>query len=186
MFKVILGLAFVSHAGFPASFSLETATGNIEFLAVGRPSAIKIRGMAPQMGNGQNSVSGILRASGPNLAGKVKLKLSALDTGIELRNHHMKEKYLEVEKFPEAELTIPSIEIGKKDEVPWEGELSLHGKKKPVKGTATVDQKEKTLGLSVSFDLKVTDFDIPVPSYLGIKVTDNVKVSANVAGPILP
>jgi polyisoprenoid-binding protein YceI len=67
----------------------------------------------------------------------ITVPLANLTTGISLRDHHMREKYLEVPKFPAAILTIPRVALkfpnpGEKVEADAQGTITLHGQSHPV------------------------------------------------------
>lgn len=61
--------------------------------------------------------------------------LASLDTGIGLRNRHMRENHLHTDEFPEAVFSgsmawpaeIPSMEPGVEVELEFSGRLELHG-----------------------------------------------------------
>jgi hypothetical protein len=149
----------------------------VNFLAVGKPSMLKIHGKA-------TGPEANLKLEKGNLSGVTKFVLDQLDTGIGLRNQHMKEKYLQTKEFPKAELTIltaavdPGFENSMSNgEKPFLGRLKLHGKEQNVSGIFSVSK-----GIVMAkFTLKVTDYGIEIPSYLGVTVTDSVDVSVNLA-----
>src|SRR5689334_7763540 len=95
---LVSSFCFLPHADAQLSINLDQGKGEVEFRAKGHPNAIKIvrKGSAPH---------GVLNIEGQKVTGKVSFDLSSLDTGIKLRTRHMREKYLEVERFPEAVLT---------------------------------------------------------------------------------
>lgn len=167
--------AETSAATFNAS-----GTGNVEFLALGRPAMIKILGKS-------DGPKGDLKAEKGALSGKLILDLNNFDTGIKLRNEHTKDKYLEVGKFPQAELTLDpltlaELEGGKdfsKEKVPFKGTLKLHGEEKPVSGEADISRKGKELAVKAEFSIKTVDFKIETPKYMGITVAEDVKVNTN-------
>lgn len=165
----------------------KTTAGNVEFRATGRPSAMKIvgKGTAPR---------GNVTWDGSNAAGTLVFDMKSLDTGMDLRNKHMKEKYLEVEKFPEAKLTLTKVALPKEasqqsnfsyDGIPFEGKLQLHGVEKPVAGKAKLDRKDGALTLLATFPLKMTEYAIAVPSFAGITVAEDVEVSVQDTAPML-
>jgi polyisoprenoid-binding protein YceI len=196
--KKIMGLglaisifsAVLQAANVPTGKALEFEKGKsaVEFLATGTPSAVKIRGKTTE----EQPLKGKFAVQGGKLNGTVTLGLTSLDTGIELRNKHMKEKYLEVEKFPTAEFTMTQLELpsaftgkeAKADSLPFTGELLLHGVKKPVKGTATAEKNADKMNMKFQFTVKMTDFGIQVPNFLGIKVAEEVQVSVQ-ANPLM-
>lgn len=71
-------------------------SGSVEFLAIGRPSAIKIRGKgtAPE-----GKVTLVSDKENRIARGTLVFDMTSLDTGMDTRNEHMKEKYLETGKY---------------------------------------------------------------------------------------
>lgn len=160
----------------PAVKNLKITKSAVEFLAVGRPSAIKIRGKS-------QTLESQLQWKNHQLEGLLRFDLNSLDTGIELRTEHMKEKYLETAKHRYAELSLKALplsaQICKEDlalkKNPFFANLKLHGVERPVQGdfdlTATAGQGRA----EVRFDLNISDFQIEIPVYMGIKVADKVE-----------
>jgi polyisoprenoid-binding protein YceI len=110
--------------------------------------------------------------------------LANLTTGIGLRDKHMKEKYLEVDKYPAAVLTVarsalkfPASGATMETDVP--GTLQLHGQTKPV--TVHYDAKGDATGFAAhgKFHVNMNDFGIQVPTYLGVTVKPDVDVTAS-------
>jgi polyisoprenoid-binding protein YceI len=147
-------------------------SGSTEFLAVGRPSMLRVRG------KGQGP-KGTLELANHIIKGQLEVDLSTLATGIEMRDSHMKEKYLEVGKFQKATLSLEPLKIAdaKTGETDFDGTLELHGVKKPVKGHVKYDMsKDGVVAIEAKFPLKITDHQISIPSYAGIKIADDVEV----------
>jgi polyisoprenoid-binding protein YceI len=160
--------------GFAETVELKASEGRAEFIAVGNPGFLKIHGK----GEGP---SGQLKVKDSKIEGLLELELSKLDTGMELRNQHMKEKYLEIEKYPKAKLVIkgqalPRVwqltepEIAKST---MKAVLELHGETKELDVSYSVDSNKK---LVAEFQLKLSDFKVGVPSFMGVTVADEVKI----------
>lgn len=106
------------------------------------------------------------------IAEKVVVDLKGLTTGMDLRDDHMKKKYLEVEKFPEAVLIIGNGKNGVGN-----GKIKIRGIEKEVKGTyKLIGDKE----VMANFDLKLSDFNITGIRYMNMGVKDIVKLTVNV------
>ncbi|MBX9767414.1 MAG: YceI family protein [Bdellovibrionales bacterium] len=165
-------------------FDLEKGSGSVKFKAIGKPSALKINGKGEK-------ATGKLSVEGSNLSGTAIFVLESLDTGMTLRNEHMKKKYLETEKFPLAKLTFTKVTIPDSlkaenavvEKLPFEGTLSLHGVDKLVSGTAKVEKKGDELSVVASFGIKISDFGIPTPGFAGITVAEDVDVEVQLSGP---
>lgn len=169
---------------------LSRNSGAVEFLAVGRPSAIKIRGKgtAPE-----GTITLKKAASGYLAQGVVSVELESLDTGIGTRTSHMKEKYLEVGNYPKAELELLEAQLpesfGQEDaeaKTAFRGTLTLHGVKKPVEGTVSVKRNSNSCSGHAEFSLKLADYAIAIPRFAGITVADDVSVSVDFMAPMSP
>lgn len=174
----ILATLLLPHDGFSAIPKFSSTEGSVNFLAVGKPSMLKIHGKAP--GPKSN-----LQFENGKLKGVAEFALDSLDTGIALRNQHMKEKYLKTKEFPLAILTLMDTDVGAEfpqtltveGEKPFQGKLKLHGVEKDVSGKFTGKEGK----ISASFQVKISDFGIEVPSYLGVTVTDTVDITVDLA-----
>lgn len=171
--KIIFLSLFLGMGALGAELDALKARNEVRFVAIGQPSAMRIKGTLKE---GVDAVSGKILFEKSKATGKLTLKLDALDTGIELRTRHMKEKYLETAKFPEAEFEF-TCPISNEKTAPLEGKLTLHGKTSPV-SDGHCSASEKDGKVTLSFKVKVQDFGIVTPSYLGIRVTEEVLVEA--------
>jgi polyisoprenoid-binding protein YceI len=118
--------------------------------------------------------------------GTLAVDLRTLQTGIGLRDNHMREGYLEVQKgdgFQAATLSRiqldgidPVLPVGKAN---FRGYLTLHGQEREVTGTADIRRSGSDLKVSASFPVKVSDFAIASPTYLGVGVRNEVTVAVN-------
>jgi polyisoprenoid-binding protein YceI len=114
----------------------------------------------------------------------VTVALGNLTTGIGLRDQHMRDKYLEVPKFPATTLTVARSAVtipsgGQKAEGDVQGTLNLHGQSRVV--TVHYDSKGEA-GAFVThgkFRINMNDFGITVPTYLGVTVKPDVEVTAS-------
>lgn len=177
MMKIILLVAPLS-LGFVSAYgvNVQTTKSAVEFLAIGKPSAIKIRG------KGQ-ALKSQIQWKEKQLSGSFVFDLDSLDTGIELRTAHMKEKYLEIGKFKNAELILKPLllvqDICKEsvnlEKASFEGTLKLHGVERLVKGEFDLKSNKGQGRTKVRFDLNITDYQIEIPIYMGIKVADRVE-----------
>jgi polyisoprenoid-binding protein YceI len=144
----------------------------ISFEAVGQPSFLKVHGKS------ERGLRGTLENKGDSVSGFGVFSLESLETGIDLRDQHMKNKYLEVNKYPVTKLTLDPIPLHKATaEIPFHGTLELHGQKKPIGGTVTLNPDNSKLRANFSFTLKLSDFHIEPPSFAKITIQDAIKIS---------
>ena len=125
------------------------------------------------------------------LAGELSVDLSTIDTGISLRNQHMRDNYLEVGKgIGYDKAVLSNVEAGdlsgefKDGARPFSARLLLHGTTRPVSGRATLKRQGTAVRLEASFPVRLSDYSIPDPRYLGVGVAKEVTVRASfVANP---
>ena len=115
--------------------------------------------------------------------GSLVVDLRTLDTGIGLRNVHLRENYLEVGKGPGFDAaTLSEIDPAQLDPDAPEGRgsftglLTLHGVTRPVTGAVDVRQAGAGLRVKASFPVDLAAYSIRKPRYLGIGVKDIVQV----------
>jgi len=127
------------------------------------------------------SVSGEVAASAAesgSVSGALRVDLQTLETGIAVRDRHMRETYLEVEKGPEfAVATFDQIRVDKLNgKSTFRGTLLLHGQRQEVTGTADLQQRDGRIRVQAQFPIKVSSFQIPKPTYLGVGVKDEIQI----------
>lgn len=149
-------LALAQSPGVTISFQIKPA-GSFE----AKSSAVK--GGAKKAGAG-------VTASG------IVLPLATLTTGMGLRDNHMKDKYLEVKKFPNAEVIQAQGTNGK-----GKATIKIRGIAKEVEGTYRVIGDKL---VEARFPIKLSEFNITGIRYLGAGVKDEAQVVAIV--PLTP
>ena len=170
-----------------APVELKTDAGNVEFLATGWPSALKIHGK----GSGPD---GVLTISDRAVSGSLSVDLASLETGIGLRDRHLKEEYLQVDRYPQARLTLSHLDVAQVPDgaafgpvtVPFDGTLLLHGVEKPVSGQAKVTRHDARVTVSAQFSIKLGDFGVEIPKYMGITVAEKVDVKTAFSAALEP
>lgn len=182
--KTLLGILLLFQlSAQAANLKLQSANGKTEFKALGKPSSLRIdgQGTGPEGNLEFRQENGVWKSSGI-----LRVQMKSFETGISLRDKHMKEKYLEVEKFETAELKVESLQLppdfksaAKKTSFPFQGSLNLHGVTQPVQGTVELLRDETgQFRFQASFALQLSQFGINVPSFAGVTVADEVQVTA--------
>ncbi|MES2767932.1 MAG: YceI family protein [Bdellovibrionota bacterium] len=167
--KIFILAIFFSVNAFADTYKLDSRNGEMSGLAIGKPSLMKIKIEGP-------GPSGVLTENQNAVSGFLTLNLKDLKTGIDLRDRHMKEKYLEIGKFPEAQLHLMNLKIIDSNvEQIFTGNLVLKGESKPVSGTYKLNDGK----LLAKFTFSIKDYPIATPKYLGIEVTDKVEIEIN-------
>ncbi len=114
---------------------------------------------------------------------EVSIDLASLDTGVALRNQHMREKYLQTAKFPAVTfkslgVTGPAfIAPSQPADISILGDFTLHGVTKrmtiPVKVTLLADGRIHAIS---HFNVRLPDFGIVVPHNVFVTVDDSVGI----------
>jgi polyisoprenoid-binding protein YceI len=111
----------------------------------------------------------------------VVVGVSDFDSGISLRDKHMKEKYLDAPKFPTATLHVEKSKLtfpkdGKKVSAEAEGKLTLHGVTHGVRFSYSAEGTDKAAQVTGSMKINMKEFGVEVPSYLGVTVKPGVDI----------
>jgi polyisoprenoid-binding protein YceI len=164
----ILSLSAAGHAALSGA-----SDPHVGFEASG-PAGMKINGTTADLAVSEDVGGHVI----------VIVPLSNLTTGIALRDHHMKEKYLEVAKYPAATLTIARAALnlpapGQKVEGDAPATLVLHGQTRPVSVHYDAKAEDGAFSTRGKFRINMNEFGISVPSYLGVTVKPDVDVSAS-------
>ncbi|MBI4405265.1 MAG: YceI family protein [Deltaproteobacteria bacterium] len=158
------------------SGTLATLPAEVQFIAIGMPGSFRIIGRAKQL-SGEFFVERCL------VKGKAVLLLDSLDTGIELRNHHLRDK-LETAKWPTAEFTLSKLVLPLNctkvdflgDRFPFFGELQLHHIVQPIEGRTKVIARSGRADLEFEFLIKLSQFGVEIPNFMGVTVGDEVNI----------
>ncbi len=169
--------------GWGKSITIEVSRGEstVDFEAIGRPSMLKIHGKSTK------HLEGTLVVSGTSVTGSCAFDLESLDTGLSMRDDHMKHTYLETQKYPQASLKFTQLTLSADlsgIDLPFEGELTFHGVTKPVKGKAAFTPQANLIQIKAHFEIALDDFSIRQPTFSGITMAKIVKVDVSVKAPI--
>lgn len=108
-----------------------------------------------------------------------EVELAGLKTGIGLRDRHLRENYLETEEFPYASLAgqIDSVRfVIDTAIVHVSGIFSIHGVEQPFGTVCSVTQSGTSYRVSSAFEIRLTDYNIEVPSLMFLKVNEVIEV----------
>lgn len=171
---IMMGLLLTTQA---FALTVNIKGGQTSFKAVGRPAMLKILGEGP-------APTGALTVNNDKIDGELTLNMEALTTKRDTRDEHMKEKYLEVKKFPEAKLKIKKSSLAadqllneKDKESVLEADLTLHGVTKTISiNTKTESVNDNKTVLISKFIVNLEDYKIDIPQFAGITVAKDVEV----------
>lgn len=107
-----------------------------------------------------------------------EVELAGLDTGIGLRNRHMRDNYLETDLFPYASykgrITAVVLDSANYYTVKSEGIFSIHGIERALSISALVSTIDTNLRVYCEFDIKLTDYNIDIPSLMFLKINETI------------
>lgn len=160
---------------------LSKSNAKVDFHADGK--IMKVKGE-----NGK--ATGKLTIANGSVSGRAEVDLTSMTTGIDLRDDHMKNKYLEVAKYPKATLEVLEIKLpvslpAGDFEAPFTGSLTVHGVAQPVKGIAKLNRDGNNLKGDVEFMTSISGHKIELPKYSGIILKDEVKVKVQFNGALM-
>jgi polyisoprenoid-binding protein YceI len=132
------------------------------------------------------------------LKGKILVQVASINTGIELRNHHLQSaNWLDAKNYPSVSFEIVSVYDLKqvadnKLEFKIKGNFSAHGITKEVTADAESSyliESEATqkrapgdlLGVHAKFNIKLSEFNVD-NALIGNKVSENIEIGVNLVG----
>ncbi|MBN2000909.1 YceI family protein, partial [candidate division KSB1 bacterium] len=104
-----------------------------------------------------------------------------LDTGIGLRNRHMRDNYLETKKYPVAEFKGMVVQVDSLNNAAFsvrtKGSFKLHGVEKTLEiyGVVTLNESGKYT-INSQFEIKLQDYNIKVPQLMFLKINEIIKL----------
>jgi polyisoprenoid-binding protein YceI len=111
--------------------------------------------------------------------------LNTIDTGIDLRNNHMRDSYLETDKYRFAEFTgeltsdfDPSSKQEQQAEV--NGMFQIHGVEREIDVTGTLTPTNNGLQLDASWTLLLEDYNIDKPKVVFYELASEQTVNISI------
>ncbi len=120
---------------------------------------------------------------------RVEVDMASLDTGIDVRNKHMRENHLETDTYPTAtfiggrivDAKAAALAPGKTVGFGLTGTFTLHGVSReitvPVAATLLDAGPGRRLRVKTRFPVKLSDYDIDRPQFLLLKLADEQEVT---------
>ena len=134
-------------------------------------------------------IDGFLFLSGEGLAGETDLAssefffevdLASVDTGIGLRNRHMRDNYLETDQFPYATFSgrVAALEeesAGRYRTV-TRGTFTIHGVERSRDIDCSAEKIGESLKVRCAFQVTLSDHEIPIPKLMFMKINEVMEV----------
>jgi len=110
------------------------------------------------------------------------LDLSTLSTGVELRDEHMQEEFLETNKYPFAQFSgklVSPFNPASKDtqQVEVKGRFKVHGVSKTITISGQMAHEGNHLFVHADWELQLPDYNIKIPQVLFMKVSKTQQLS---------
>lgn len=119
----------------------------------------------------------------------IEVDLASLDTGMKLRDKHMRENHLETSKYPKAVfdgatlIEMPKgahLDAEHPRTLEMEGTFTIHGVSRrirvAVKTTLLATEGRRELSFRTEFPVKLSDYAIPRPQFLFLKLAETQQV----------
>jgi len=105
-----------------------------------------------------------------------EVDLTTVDTGIGLRNRHMRDNYLETDKYRmtnfEGRLTSVETISDNEYQVIVEGKMFIHGVTKQLQVEGKIFKTENGFHVQTNFPISLPDYNIEVPSLMFMKINE--------------
>ncbi|MBW3468161.1 YceI family protein [Arthrospiribacter ruber] len=111
------------------------------------------------------------------------IDLNTLKTGIGLRDRHMRENYLETNKFPYAEFTGkiaegPELKQGESRNVTAKGKFKIHGVEREIEVPGKIRKlNDSFLELEAEFKVLLGDYKIDIPKVMFYELSEEQTVT---------
>ncbi len=161
--------AFLVLVSLPAFAGVEqVGETQVRFAGTG-PAGLRLEGKTNMM---------TLHEEGATVSFTVPLK--TLETGIALRDKHMKERYLEVDRYPQAVLMVPWSAVrlpepGRAHSQVVTGTLTLHGQSREVQVRCDLKHNGDRYEVRSQVPINMKDFGIETPRYMGLSVKPDIE-----------
>lgn len=109
-----------------------------------------------------------------------EVEAGTFDTGIGLRNRHMREDYLHTNKYPLTHFTGKISEFKKLSDTEYDvsttGKLFIHGVTRDVTIKGKIYKLQNGFKLKSDFSVKLSDYKIKVPKFMFVRISEDIKL----------
>ena len=110
----------------------------------------------------------------------LEVDLGSIDTGIGLRNRHMRDNYLETDRFPYATFGGSFADVSRGDDgwmrVTGRGDMAIHGVSRPLEIPCQVAPAGDGFRARCAFAVLLSDFDIEIPKVMFMKLANEIRL----------
>jgi len=115
-----------------------------------------------------------------------EVDLASLDTGIGLRNRHMRDNYLETTRYPYASFKGRVVRAEQREgggalHVTAAGEFSVHGVSRDREIDCDVVPSGSSYRTTCAFTVLLSDHDITIPKIMFLKLANEIRVEVELA-----
>lgn len=179
---------------FATLTTLQAATTNY-LISSGPDARVEFRSDAPleEIVGRVSAVAGNLEidpsGNGSGAVAQINVDLTKLNTGIELRDEHMRKNHLETATYPEAVFTLTTLTIpagslieGVRTMVTANGTLELHGVTAEIQPEVylTLNSTANTMRIEANFSITLQQFKIDRPQFLVMKLAEEQRISVDI------
>ncbi len=116
---------------------------------------------------------------------KIEVDLASLETGMALRDKHMRENHLETDRFPIVsfhgtellEPSQPAIGVGEQVRFRVRGDLDLHGVTRVIEVPIEADRLDSDrILIRAAFPVRLSDHRIERPKFLFMKLSEEQQI----------
>lgn len=137
------------------------------------------------------NASGSLMIRDGLITGKAVVDIGYFKTGSGVHDYLLKNRFLEVAKFPKATFEIVAIKMQKRFPygrffvATFLGNLTIRGVTKTVSGIAKLTRNGSSLKGEVDFGTTITGHKIHLPKFPGVLIQDDVRVKVEFDGQLI-
>lgn len=166
---VVLGIC--AAAGADVAPPADLALSSLEFTAATNLSAVTVRGKSTEM-VGQASFD----PKGALAKVDATVSVESLKTGMEMRDHHMRERVFKTAdgKYPPLHFASTAVTCASQTACQVTGPLEIRGVAKGAVFACTVSEGNRSADCSAT--IKLSTYGIERPTQLGVTVVDDVPI----------
>lgn len=167
--SLALGVALLAPASADAAMRVD-GKPKVSFFAVGSPGFLDIEG-----------VTSAMTATDDGTRLTFTVPMESVKTGIDFRDSHMNEHYVETAKFPNATLSLPRADVkwpanvGETADGTVKATFNVHGQDQAVDVGYNVAKTKTGYRVKAKFNFDTARSGIAIPSYLGVTVDPKMK-----------